>query len=148
MVYKLRNFENNYQVLASLGWFFVVMSVVLLFTKKVPTLILFATPGVLLILLQLRGKRVTVDTQNKTIKKGLKTIALNAPNRLFVNKVNLTQRVNSRASSTQAQHLFYKAFLQDGDEKIQISSNRKEERDMKTLKGIADELGIEFVLNY
>lgn len=148
MKYTLRNYENNFQIVASLGWLLVIMSVALLFIKGQPAVLVLGAVGGLLIWWQLRGKRVTVDTGSKTIKAGLKTIALNGPRQVLLKKIKVSQNLNSRGSTANVKSEFYVAFILDGDDRHQISSNRKPERDMDKLKQIADDLKVELVVNY
>lgn len=148
MNYTLRNFDNNYQAVSSLGWVISLLSLILFFVAELDGFLLFIPLGILMILWQLRGKRVHLNTESKTIRKGTQTIQLKEPTRISINQVKMSQRVNSRVSSTQARQTFYKAYLQDGDENHVISSNRKEERDMEKLKAIAKDLGVELTINY
>ena len=145
MTYKLRNFENNFQAVSSLGWIIVAMSLLLFFIKGMPGFLIFTMIGGLLIWWQLRGKRVIIDVSKRTIKKGLKTISIESPLQIIFKETSISQRVNSRVSSTTVQNYFYKAFLEMGEQKILISSNRKESRDFEKLKLIASDLGIDFV---
>lgn len=104
--------------------------------------------GTSMIWLQLRGKRIAVDTDQKIIKSAGKTHKIENPEKIILNEVKMSQTVNARVNSTNVKMYFYKAYLLDGDEKILLSSNRKEDRDIAKLKAIADDLCVELVKNY
>lgn len=148
MIYRLRYFENNFQILSSLGWILIFVGIVTVFTGPIPGGILFSGFGGLLVWLQLRGKRITVDTQSKTIKAGGKTIKLKKPTALVMREVNMSQTVNSIVNSANVKMHFYKACLLDEQKEHWISCNRKETRDLANLKRIAEELNIPFQQNY
>jgi len=148
MKYSLRNFENNLQMLNSTGWVLVIVSLILIATQQMPGFLIFTLIGAGMIWLQLRGKRIYVDTSAKTIKSAGKIRDIKNPSQVFMNEVKLSQRVNSRAQSTNVNMYYYKAYLQDGEEKVLLSSNRKESRDMEKLTAIAKDLGVEFHQNF
>ncbi len=148
MKYQLRNFENNLQTVSSIGWVFIILSLIMLVAKQQPGYLIVTIFGTILVLLQLRGKRIAVDTEEKTITSSGNTHIIKSPNQIFINRVKVSQNVNSRAQSANVKTYFYKGFLQDGDEKVLLSSNRSEDRDMAKLKAIADEFRIELVKNY
>ena len=135
-------------MLNSVGWIFIVISLIFLVVKQAPGVLIVTALGAGMIWLQLRGKRINVDTAQKTIKSGSKTHAITSPTQIFINEVRVSQNVNSRVQSSNVKMYFYKAYLQDEDEKILLSSNRKEERDLSKLKSIADDLRVELVKNY
>lgn len=144
MKYRLRHFENNFQIVASTGWIIVLLSVVFLFLKQQPGFLILTIIGLAMILGQSRGKRIIIDTEKRTIRKGLKTIDIKHPSELLMKEVRVSQNVNSRVSTTTVKMRFYKAYLVDGDEKVLISCNRSADRDLQKLKAIANDLGIEF----
>ncbi|WP_421764544.1 hypothetical protein [Ekhidna sp.] len=148
MIYRLRHFENNLQIVASLGWILVIVGVIALFVGPVPGAIILILLGAGLIWLQLRGKRIIVDTKNKLVKSGKSIHQLKNPTMVFINEVKLSQTVNSRVSSSHVKMYFYKAYIQDGENCILISCNRNDQRDMKTLKQIASDLRVPFEQNY
>ncbi|MEM7549510.1 MAG: hypothetical protein AAF363_07545 [Bacteroidota bacterium] len=148
MTYKLRVFNNNFQIINSLGWVLIIMSLIFLLIKGMPGVLIFAVVGGALIWLQLHGKRTIVDTSEKIVKSGSKVHRVTNPSLIFMNEVRVAQNVNSRVSTTSVQSYFYKAYLHEGEEKILLSSNRKEDRDLETLKSISKDLGIPFVKNY
>ena len=148
MKYSLRNFDNNFQIINSTGWIFVLLSLALLIIKGAPGFLLIGLSGAGLIWFQLRGKRVSVDTSEKIVKSGGKIIQLTAPVKMYMNEVKVSQRVNARVNSADFKSYFYKAYLQQGDEKILLSSNRKPGRDMEKLKQIAQDLSIDFQVNF
>jgi len=110
--------------------------------------ILFGIVGLAMIWLQLKGKRVQVDTETRIIHFSGEKYKMDTPEKIFMNRIRISQNVNSRAQSTNVKTYFYKAYLQDGDEKILLSSNKAEGRDLEKLKAIARDLGIDFTLNY
>lgn len=148
MKYTLRNFQNNFQVAASVGWIMVILSLVFLLIKGEPGVLIIGAIGGLVIYWQNRGKRIIVDTNEQFIKSGFSKEQIKDPQRIYINKVRISQNVNSHVSSANVKFYFYKAFLQDGEEKHLISCNRKEERDMERLKAIAKDLKIDLELNY
>lgn len=148
MVYHLRHFENNYQIVASLGWVLAIGGVIALFVTPIPVGMYLLALGFLLIWWQLRGKRIAVDTSNKTIKAAGEVHPIHHPTSVFVNEVAVSQVVNSRGSSTTVKSYFYKGYLQDGEESRLISCNRSEQRDIQQLKQIADDLRVPFQKNY
>ena len=148
MKYRLRNFENNFQIINSLGWVFVILSVILIFVKQSPGFLIFGLLGGLLIWIQLRGKRIVVDTIAKTVKSSNKTHNIQNPIEVYINEVKVSQTVNSRSQSSNVRIFFYKAYILDGKNRILLSSNRNEQRDLAKLGAIAKELGVELVKNY
>lgn len=148
MKYRLRNFENNLQILNSVGWVLVVVSLIVLVAKQQPGILLMTLIGAGLIWLQLRGKRIVVNTANKTVLSDGKIHSIEGVDKLYMNEVKVRQRVNSRAQSANISTYFYKAYIMVGEEKILISSNRKENRDMKKLEAIAKNLNITLIKNY
>lgn len=148
MKYRLRNFENNLQILNSAGWVLVVVSLIGVFAKQQPGILLMTLIGAGLIWLQLRGRRIVVDTANKTVLSDGLTHSIKSADKLYINEVKVRQRVNSRAQSANISTYFYKAYMMIGEEKILISSNRKEGRDMKKLQAIAKDLNIALIKNY
>ncbi|MEO9871932.1 hypothetical protein [Ekhidna sp.] len=148
MIYRLRHFENNMQIVSSLGWIFIIIGVVVLFVGPIPGAIFFITIGSFLVWFQLRGKRITVDTGNKLVKSGKDIIQLVEPSIVFMNEVRVSQTVNSRGSSTNVKMYFYKAYIQDGDNRALISCNRNDQRDMEAIKKIAEDLNVPFQQNY
>lgn len=88
-----------------------------------------------------------VDTENRMIRKGRKTINIKHPTELFLKEVSVSQNVNSQVSTATIKMRFYKAYLVDGDEKILISCNRSADRDLQKLKAIANDLSLEFANN-
>ena len=148
MKYQLRNFQNNFQILNSVGWIFVIVSIVFIVVKQNLGYLIFGVFGAAMIWLQLKGKIVSVDTSKKIIKSGGKTHQILSPVQLYMNEVKVSQNVNSRAQTANIKTFFYKAYLQDGNESILLSSNRKETRDLERLKAIAKDLNIEFSQNY
>ena len=125
-----------------------MLSIILIVIKGSFGFLMLALLGAGMIWAQLRGKRVKVDTENRTVRSSGKVYALRNPEKIFMNKIRVSQNVNSRAQSANVKTYFYLAYLQDGDEKILLSSNRKEERDLDALKSIASDLDVDFVLNY
>jgi len=111
-------------------------------------MLIIGVAGGILILLQLRGKRITVDTDKKIIKSFLSKVAIEHLTEVIVKKIKVNQRVNSRVSSSNVSMYFYKAYLKDGEQKHLISSNRKEKRDLEKLQAIANDLNIDFTKNY
>ncbi|MEM0938965.1 MAG: hypothetical protein AAF600_07965 [Bacteroidota bacterium] len=89
-----------------------------------------------------------MDTSEKIVKSGSKTYNIIKPIQIYMNKVKMSQNVNSRVSSSNIKAYFYKAYLLDGGEKILLSSNRKEDRDLEKLVSITKEFGISFIKNY
>ncbi len=148
MKYHLRNFENNFQIVSSLGWILIFVSLIFIVTKGMFGFLLFLLIGVLLVWWQLRGGRIIVDTQAKTIKSGKLLHQMKQPDRIFMNKQRFSQNVNSRVNTMNVHLHFYKAYLEDGDDKILLSSNKKEERDWKKLEQISKDLDIPLVRNY
>ena len=148
MKYRLRNFENNFQMLNSMGWIFIGVSLVFLMIKQNPAMLIVTVFGAGMIWLQLKGKRIHVDTDAKTVKSDEGVHTIQHPTQIFMNEVTLAQRVNSRVNSANVRTRFYKAYLQDGEEKILLSSNRREERDWKKLEAIATDLKIDLVKHY
>ena len=148
MKYQLRNFENNLQMVSSLGWIFIIISLIFLAIRQNPALLLVTVFGVAMVWIQMRGKRIAVDTKAKTIRSAGKTYQIRNPAQLFINEVRVRQNVNSRAQSANIKTYFYKAYLMDGGEKILLSSNRNDTRDMEALQSIANDLGVELVKNY
>ncbi|MEM7296939.1 MAG: hypothetical protein AAF391_01600 [Bacteroidota bacterium] len=148
MKYTLRNFQNNFQAAASVGWILVIMSIVFFMLKMQRGMLTIAVVGLVLILWQQRGKRVLVDTKERIIRAGFKKIEIKDPKRIFINQVRMSQNVNSQVSRTNVKSLFYKTFLQDGEEKHLLSCNRDPERDMESLEKIAKDLAIELTKNY
>lgn len=148
MIYRLRHFENNMQIVSSLGWILVIIGIITLFAGPIPAAVILILLGALLIWLQLRGKRITVDTEARVVKSGSEVISIKNPSQVFINEVRMSQTVNSRGSSTNVKMYFYKAYIQDGDNSILISCNRNDERDMEALKKIAKDLQIPFEKNY
>ena len=148
MIYRLRNFENNYQILASLGWIFIIIGCVTLFTGPIPGGIILILIGAFFIWFQLRGKRIKVNTKELNVKSGRELIKLQNPEMVYINEVRMGQRVNSRVNSASVKMHFYKGYIKDGEKIILISSNRKETRDWDKLKAIASDLGVEFIRNY
>ena len=148
MVYELRHFENNFQIVASLGWGLVIIGIVILFTGPIPAGFLFIIIGAILIWIQLRGKRIYVNTKTKIVKSQGETFKISDPLMIFMREIRVSQNVNSRVSTTNVKMYFYKGYLQDGESKILISCNRNEKRDMEKLKQIASDLNIPFQLNY
>lgn len=135
-------------MLNSMGWILIILSLIFLFVKQAPDVLIVTVFGAGIIWLQLRGKRISLNTTQRTVRSEGKMHKIKKPERIFMNKVVLSQTVNARVNSTNVRMYFYKAYLLDGEEKILISSNRKEERDMAKLKAIADELRVELVKNY
>ena len=148
MKYQLRNFENNFQMVSSLGWIFILVSIIFIVTKGMIGFLLFTAVGVLLVWWQQRGGRISVDTAAKTIKNGSLAHSIKQPTKVFMNKQRYSQNVNSRVSSTNVKSYFYKAYLEDGEEKVLLSSNKSEERDLQKLQAIAMDLNIPFERNY
>ncbi|MEM6737587.1 MAG: hypothetical protein AAF620_16110 [Bacteroidota bacterium] len=148
MTYTLRNFDNDFQIVNSLGWVLIVVSLVFLIIKGMPGYLIFAGIGAVLIWWQIRGKRIKVDTSEKTVKSGSKTYNIIEPIQIYMNKVMMSQNVNSRVSSSNIKAYFYKAYLLDRGAKILLSSNRKEDRDLEKLVSITQEFGITFIKNY
>ncbi|MEP2951572.1 MAG: hypothetical protein ABJO91_16265 [Ekhidna sp.] len=136
------------QIVSSLGWIFIIIGVVVLFVGPIPGAIFFITIGSFLVWFQLRGKRITVDTGNKLVKSGKDIIQLVEPSIVFMNEVRVSQTVNSRGSSTNVKMYFYKAYIQDGDNRALISCNRNDQRDMEAIKKIAEDLNVPFQQNY
>lgn len=130
-------------MLNSMGWIFIIISLIFMIVKGKPAFLIVALFGVGLIWLQLRGKRIIVDTGERIIKAGGKTHKIKNPKKIYLKEVKMSQTVNARVSSSNVKTYFYKAYLLDGEDKILLSSNRKEERDMAKLKAIADELRVE-----
>lgn len=89
-----------------------------------------------------------VDTDNRVVKNGKKSHQLTNPIHVIVNRVRMAQTVNSRVSSSNVSMFFYKGYIQDGEEKILISSNRSEKRDMQKLIDLAQALDVDLILNY
>ena len=89
-----------------------------------------------------------MDTAAKTIKNGSLAHSIKQPTKVFMNKQRYSQNVNSRVSSTNVKSYFYKAYLEDGEEKVLLSSNKSEERDLQKLQAIAMDLNIPFERNY
>ena len=100
MKYQLRNFENNFQMVSSLGWIFILVSIIFIVTKGMIGFLLFTAVGVLLVWWQQRGGRISVDTAAKTIKNGSSVHSITQPTKVFMNKQRYSQNVNSRVSST------------------------------------------------
>lgn len=148
MKYKLRHFENNYQIVSSLGWTLVILGAIFCFVGPFPIGLFFFGVGLLLIWFQLRGKRILVDTENKTVKGLGKEITLKNPQRIYLKEVRMRQNINSRTSSSSVKLYFYKAYIQDGNESILISCNRKASRDLDSLKQIATDLSVPFEQHY
>ena len=148
MKYRLRNFENNFQIINSLGWVFVILSVILIFVKQSPGFLIFGLLGGMLIWIQLRGKRIVVDTIAKTVKSSNKTHNIQNPIEVYVTEAKVSQTVNSRSQSSNVRTFFYKAYLLNAEDRILLSSNRNEQRDLAKLDAIAKELGVELVKNY
>ena len=148
MKHRLRHFENNFQMVASLGWIIALLSLVFLVIERMPGFLLLTLIGAIMILWQSRGKRIVVDTDKRIIKRFFKTSSIKNPSQVFIIRVRVSQNVNSRVSTTNVKTNFYKGYLMDGKDEIEISSNRKEMRDMDKLKAIASELGVPFTQNY
>ncbi|WP_436515459.1 hypothetical protein [Ekhidna sp. To15] len=148
MIYRLRHFENNMQIVSSLGWIMVIVGVITLFVGPIPGGLIFILLGAGLIWLQLRGKRIMVDTTSRTVKSGREITSIDNPSQVFMKEVRVSQTVNSRGSSANVKMYFYKAYIQDGDNNILISCNRNDQRDMEALKRIANDLKIPFEKNY
>lgn len=148
MKYKLRHFENNWQALSSLGYVFIIIGIVNFFISPWPVAVVFLFLGIFCVWFQLRGKRILVDTDSKTVKSGGEVIQLKNPTSLYMNEVRVSQQVSSRGSSTNVKTYHYKAFIEDGDQNILISCNGNDSRDMQALRRIAEELGVPFHKNY
>ncbi len=148
MKFSLRHFENNFQIAASVGWIFVIIGIITIVAGPIPVALIFIVVGTNLIILQLRGKRIVVDTDAKTVKSGKETFDVSNTSLIFMNEVGVSQRVNSRASSANVKMYFYKAYIQSGDEKILISCNRSEKRDLESIQKIAEALQVPFQKNY
>lgn len=148
MEYQLRHFENNFQIVSSLGWVFVIVGIIVLFVGPIPGAVILMSIGAFLIYIQLRGKRIKVDTDAKTVVSQGETTQLSTPSMLFIKEVRVSQNINSRVNSTNVKMYFYKAFIQDGDNFILISCNRNDNRDLDALKNIAKDLNIPFQQNY
>ncbi len=148
MKYQLRHFENNLQMMASVGWIFSIIGIIVFFTGPIPVAAFFLLIGILMIWLQLRGKRITIDTENRFVKSGRTSVKIVNPSMVFINEVRVSQNVNSRVNSANVKMYFYKAFIQDGENKILISCNRNENRDIEAIKKISEDLGIPFQKNY
>ncbi len=148
MTYQLRNFENNMQMLASIGWIFAIIGVVTCFVGPIPAAIFLLLFGFLLIWIQLRGKRITVDTNEKFVKSEGEKIGLSSPSMVYMNEVRVSQNVNSRGSTANVKMYFYKAYIQDGEQNILISCNRSDKRDMEVIQKIAKDLQVPFRKNY
>lgn len=148
MIYKLRHFENNFQIISSLGWGLIVLGIISFFVGPLPVSIIAIVIGALLVLLQLRGKRITVDTEKKSVIAGNETIKLINPTMVFMNEVKMSQTVSSRGSTTNVKMYFYKAFIHDGEYTIMISCNRSESRDLEKLEQIAKDLNVPFQKNF
>lgn len=148
MKYHLRHFENNMQIVSSLGWVLIIVGLITLFVGPIPGAVILILLGVLLVWLQLRGKRITVDTSAKVVKSGGEIARINNPSLVFMKEVKISQRVNSRGSSTNVKMYFYKGYIQDGEESHLISCNRNDKRDMEALKQIAQDLSVPFEKNY
>ena len=116
MTYSLRNFQNNLQTISSLGWVLVVISIVFTFMKGPGALVIGAVGGILIVWQQ-RGKRIKVDTKSKTIRKGMKSVIISNPQKIFINRVNISQSVNSRVSTTNVKSYFYTDFYLSKDAK-------------------------------
>ena len=135
-------------MLNSMGWIFVIIALIFTIVKQSPGFLIIAAFGAGMIWLQLRGGRIQVDMGKKVVRSGRSKHVITNPFQIFINEVRVTQNVNSRAQSMNAKTVFYKAYLLDGEDKVLLSSNRNEERDMAKLKAIADELRVELVKNY
>lgn len=133
-------------MVSSVGWLLIIMSVIFVFLKPAPGVLFFAVLGAGMVWLQLRGKRIHVDTATKTVNRGRHTHKIQDPVVIFINKVKVAQTVNARSQSTNVKTFFYKAYLLDGEAKVLLSSNRKVERDLKKLKDIAADLKVELQL--
>ncbi|NQZ76280.1 MAG: hypothetical protein HRT61_09230 [Ekhidna sp.] len=148
MEYRLRHFENNWQIISSLGYLLIVLGIVNFFISPWAVGVVFLALGIFCVWFQLRGKRITVDTKDKTVKRGRDVIQLSNPTAIIMKEVRLSQNVNSRASTTTVKSYFYKAFIQDGDKSILISCNGNDKRDVETLNRIAEDLSIPFIRKY
>ena len=135
-------------MLNSMGWIFIIISLISVIVKGQPGILIIGLFGAGMIWLQLRGKRITVDTTKKVIKSGGKTHAIKSPHRIFMKEVKMSQTVNARVNSTNVRMYFYKAYLHDGKETILLSSNRKEDRDLEKLQAIALDLNIPLEKTY
>ncbi|MEP1032901.1 hypothetical protein [Ekhidna sp.] len=148
MTYRLRHFENNMQIVSSLGWILVIVGIITLFSGPIPAAAILMVFGAGLIWCQLRGKSITVDTKEKIIKSGNDIKAIKSPTMVYINEVQVSQNVNSRVQSANVKMYFYKAYIQDGEESHLISCNRNDTRDMEALENIAKDLQIPFEMNY
>ncbi len=148
MKYQLRHFENNFQIVSSLGWVMIIVGIITLFIGPIPGAVVLILLGTLLIWIQIRGKRITVDTSARVIKSGGELVSINNPSSLFLKEVKVSQTVNSRVNSSNVKMYFYKAYIQDGEESHLISCNGDDKRDMESLKKIANDLQIPFEKNY
>ncbi|WP_462251699.1 hypothetical protein [Ekhidna sp.] len=148
MKFQLRHFENNNQIVSSLGWIFIIIGVITLFVGPFPGAIIFIVVGAALVWIQLRGKRIGVDTDAKLVTSGKETFDISNASLVYMNEVRVSQNVNSRGSSANVKMYFYKAFIQNGDENVLISCNRSEKRDMEAIKKIAEALQVPFQKNY
>ena len=148
MKYRLRHFEDRLQIISSLGIVFVVLGIINLFIGPIPLALFFLVAGVVLVWLQNRGRRITVDTQNKTVKAGGKITSVSNPVSVYLNESRVSQNVNSRVSSAKVKMYFYKGYIQDGENRILISCNRNDERDLEAMKSIAKDLGVPFEKTY
>lgn len=150
MKYQLRHFENNMQMVASVGWIFVILGIIMVFVDSLALTgsIILIVIGAFLIWIQLRGKRITVDTNAKEVISGKEKTPIIHPSLVYMNEVRVSQNVNSRGSSANVKMYFYKAYIQDGENAILVSCNRNDQRDMNALKKIATDLQVPFQLNY
>ena len=148
MKYKLRHFENNLQIVSSLGWILIIIGIIIFFTGPIPAGALSLLIGFLLVWFQYRGKTITVDTEAKNVKSGGNSIEISNPSMVYMNEVKVSQNVNSRGSSANVKMYFYKAYIQDGENSILISCNRNDQRDIKAIAAIANDLGVPFKQNY
>lgn len=149
MKFALRHFENNFQIISTLGWVFIIIGFITTFLElPLPGSLILIAIGAGLVWVQLRGKRIIVDTDAKTVKAGKETFDISNASSVFMNEVGVSQRVNSRVSSANVKMYFYKAFIQNGDEKVLISCNRNDKRDMESIQKIAEALQVPFTKNY
>lgn len=135
-------------MISSLGIVFAVLGIINLFIGPFPMAIGFLILGVLLIWLQNRGRRITVNTNNKTVRVGGKISEITNPTGVYINEVKVSQNVYSRVSSANVRMYFYKGYIQDGENRILISCNRNDERDLEAMRAIAKDLGVPFEKTY
>lgn len=137
-------------MVASVGWIFVILGIITVFVDSLALTgsVIMIVIGAFLIWIQLRGKRITVDTNTKEVISGKEKTPITNPSLVYMNEVRVSQNVNSRGSSANVKMYFYKAYIQDGDNAILISCNRDDQRDMDNIKKIAEDLKVPFQQNF